>query len=67
MILNRKNMKVVTSNFDDYSGNPWYKIVVELPQLHLESPNLNTTVYANELIDMVEKESYICPHCKNNL
>lgn len=67
MILNRHNMKVVTAEFDKASSNHWYKIIVELPQLHLESPNLNTTVYAHELIDMIEKESRKCPNCNMDL
>lgn len=60
-------MQVVTAEWDKESGNHWYKIIVKLPQLHLESQNLNTTVYANELIDMVEVESSKCPHCKKDL
>jgi len=67
MILSKKNMEVVTSRWDEESGNHWYKIIVKLPQLHLETQDLNTTVYANELIDMIDKTDNICPHCKREI
>ena len=67
MRLTKKNMKVVTAEWDGESGNHWYKIIVELPQLHLESPNLNTTEYAHELIDMIDSHDDICPHCKKKI
>ena len=67
MRLTRKNMQVVTAEFDKDSGNPWYKIIVKLPELHLESPNIHTSKYGHDLIDKIEKLSDKCPHCNKAL
>ncbi len=67
MRLTRKNMHVVTAEVDERSGNRWYKIIVDLPQLHLESPNLNTSEYAHEFIDEVDKLDKTCPHCNKEV
>lgn len=67
MRLTKKNMHVVTAEVDSNSGNRWYKIIVNLPQLHLESPNMNTSVYAHELLDEIDQLDKICPHCMEEI
>jgi len=56
MKLTRKNMKVVTAEWDKESSTHWYKIIVQLPQLHLESAHFNTPTYGEELIEMIINE-----------
>lgn len=56
MKLTKKNMHVVTAEWDSYSFNHWYKIVVDLPELHLESARFNTVEYGNDLIEMIINE-----------
>lgn len=48
-------MHVVSAGYDKYSGGNFYKIVVDLPELHLESPIIPTAEYGHELIDKIEK------------
>jgi hypothetical protein len=67
MILSRKNMHVVSEGWSQPGDQPWYKIMVYTPQLHLQSPPLHTSEYAEELLDMIDKEGKECPHCKKKL
>jgi len=67
MRLTRKNMKVVTAEWDKASGNHWYKIIVELPELHLESPPVNTSKYGHDLIEKIVALDDTCPHCKQKI
>lgn len=68
MRLNRENMQVVTADYiDKTSQNPWYKIVVSLPQLHLESPPIHTSEYGHDLIELISKLSDTCPYCKKEI
>lgn len=48
-------MHVVKSSTVDYSGSPYWKIIVDIPQLHLETPDLFTQEHANELIDEIAR------------
>jgi len=67
MRLTRKNMKVVTSNYDYNSLNHWYKLIVQLPQLHLQSQDFHTTEYGNDLVEMIANLDDTCPHCNKKI
>jgi len=60
-------MHVVTAEMDKGSGNHWYKIVVDLPEIHMETPNIHTVAYGNDLIDMICKIDDVCPHCDKKI
>jgi len=60
-------MHVEEAELDDYSGSPWYKIIVNIPQLHLESPLLNTADIAEEMVEEIAVLSDYCPHCKKRM
>lgn len=40
----------------------WYKLKVLLPQLHMETPQIHTLEYANQLKTMIAKDS-LCKFC----
>lgn len=63
MRLTRKNMHVIQGAWDPKSGNPWYKIRVDIPEIHLETPEIMTVDYGEELIETIDKSYEICPHC----
>jgi hypothetical protein len=63
MRLTRDNMQVVTAEWDKESDNHWYKLIVYLPNLHLETPNFHTSEFGHDLIEMIVKQSDKCPHC----
>lgn len=66
MIITRDKIIVYKiPNDDPDDARPWYRIRIMLPQLMLETPNLYTHEYANDLLDMMMAESY-CPFCGAN-
>lgn len=67
MRLTRDNMHVVTAEWDSDSLNHWYKIIIDLPQLHLETPPFHTSEFGHDLIDMIVKQDDKCPNCGGNI
>jgi len=63
MRLTRKNMHVIQGGWDEWSKNPWWKIRIDIPELHLESPLVMTVDYAQFLINKIAKDYETCPHC----
>ena len=64
MRLTRDNMHVETGEFDERSGNNWYIIRVDIPELDLRSPPIFTAEYGHDLIEMIASLSDECPNCK---
>jgi len=48
-------MHVIKSTTVDYSGSPYWKIIVDIPELHLETPDLYTQEHANKLMDKIAR------------
>lgn len=59
-------MHVVKAEWDDYSKNYWWKIILDIPELHFETPNLHTQEYAYDLIEKILKVDK-CPHCGKDI
>jgi len=59
--------QIVEGELDEVKDMPWWKIMVYLPQLHLETPPLFTAEHAEELKEEIAALSDYCPHCKKKI
>ncbi len=54
--LTKDKCIIERAGFDEGSGNYWWKVKVMTPELHLETPNLNTKEYCIDFIDMITQD-----------
>lgn len=66
MIITENKLHVVRAEWDGRSKNYWWKIRLDIPELHFETPNLNTQEYAYDLIEKILKTDK-CPHCGKDI
>lgn len=68
MIIKKKDLHVEqVPNPDPTDPRPWWKVILRLPQLSMETTLLNTPDYANDLINMILQKDSNCPHCGKKL